>query len=123
MNKTIDIREIVDRGIDNWGGEERITNERDIILILKDHESWTDDLTFIDYSGKNYSIDDLINRSVKVGSEEFVVVEDEQTREILEEIHAIIDPVLQLKETLKDLIDKYPNDIELGRSVRRLNLD
>ena len=123
MNKTIDIREAIDRGIDNSGGEERIVREEDIIQILKDPESWTDDISFLDYSGNHYSVDDLINKRVRVGSEEFVVIEDEATRQIMEEIHALIDPVLQLKETLKDLVAKYPDDIELGRSVRRLNLD
>lgn len=119
----IDIKEVIDRGIDNSGGEERILREEDIIQILKDPESWTDDLTFVDYSNRTYSIDDLINKKVQVGGETFVVIEDESTRQIMEEIHALIDPVLQLKETLKDLVAKYPDDIELGRSVRRLNLD
>jgi uncharacterized protein involved in tolerance to divalent cations len=120
---TINIKEAIDKGIDNWGGEERITNENEIIQILKDPESWTDDLVFLDYSNKPYSIDELIGIKVQVGEETFFVIEDEKTREIMQEIYKIIDPSLKLKETLKELIKKYPNDIELGRSVRRLNLD
>jgi hypothetical protein len=120
---TINIKEAIDKGIDNWGGEERITNEKEIIQILKDPESWTDDLVFHDYTGKTYFIDDLIDRKVQVGEEEFFVIEDEKTREIMVEIHKIIDPSLKLKETLKELIKKYPNDDELGKSIRRLNLD
>ena len=120
---TINIKEAIDKGIDNWGTEERITNEGDIINILKDPESWTDDLVFLDYSNKPYNIDELIGIKVQVGEETFFVIEDEKTREIMQEIHKIMDPSLKLKRTLKDLIDKYPNDLELGRSVRRLNLD
>jgi len=121
--ETINIKEAIDKGIDNWGTEERITNEGDIINILKDPESWTDDLVFLDYSNKPYNIDELIGIKVQVGEETFFVIEDEKTREIMQEIHKIMDPSLKLKRTLKDLIDKYPNDLELGRSVRRLNLD
>ena len=120
---TINIKEAIDKGIDNWGTEERITNEQEIINILKDPESWTDDIVFLDYSGKAYFIDDLINRKVQVGEEEFFVIEDEKTREIMNEIHKIMDPSLKLKRTLKELIAKYPNDDELGKSLRRLNLD
>jgi len=121
--ETINIKEAIDRGIDNLGTEERITNEGEIINILKDRQSWTDDLVFLDYSGKAYFIDDLIDRKVQVGEEQFFVIEDEDVREIMSQIQSIVNPVIKLKETLKDLIDKYPNDIELGRSVRRLNLD
>jgi len=121
--ETINIKEAIDRGIDNWGTEERITNEEEIINILKDLKSWTDDLVFLDYSGKEYFIDDLIDRKVQVGEEQFFVVEDEDVREIMSQIQSIVNPAIKLKETLKELIDKYPNDIELGRSVRRLNLD
>jgi hypothetical protein len=120
---TINIKEAIDKGIDNWGGEERITNEEEIINILKDRKSWTDDLVFLDYSGKAYFIDDLIDRKVQVGEEQFFVVEDEDVREIMSQIQSIVNPAIKLKETLKELIDKYPNDTELGRSVRRLNLD
>jgi uncharacterized protein involved in tolerance to divalent cations len=120
---TISIKEAIDKGIDNWGGEERITNENEIIQILKDPESWTDDLVFLDYSNKPYSIDELIGIKVQVGEETFFVIEDEKTREIMQEIYKIIDPSLKLRETLKELIKKYPNDDELGKSLRRLNLD
>jgi hypothetical protein len=120
---TINIKEAIDKGIDNWGTEERITNEEEIINILKDRKSWTDDLVFLDYSGKAYFIDDLIDRKVQVGEEQFFVVEDEDVREIMSQIQSIVNPAIKLKETLKELIDKYPNDTELGRSVRRLNLD
>jgi len=120
---TINIKEAIDRGIDNLGTEERITNEEEIINILKDRQSWTDDLVFLDYSGKAYFIDELIDRKVQVGEEQFFVIEDEDVREIMSEIQKIVQPAIKLNETLKDLIDKYPDDIELGRSVRRLNLD
>ena len=123
MMGTINIKEAIDKGIDNWGTEERITNEEEIINILKDRKSWTDDLVFLDYSGKAYFIDDLIDRKVQVGEEQFFVVEDEDVREIMSQIQSIVNPAIKLKETLKELIDKYPNDTELGRSVRRLNLD
>ena len=137
--------------VDNWGTQEFTTKEDEIIKILKDSDSWTDDLEFHDYSKNIYSIDDLIGKRVSVGSVELLVTEDgaeereadidehitgewklipvdesadeEVDQKILEEIHRIIDPVLKLKETLKELVTKYPDDRQLGESVRRLKLD
>lgn len=140
MSEHIHIQYIEDV-VDNWGRTEIYHDESEIIKILKDEESWTDDLTFVDYSNKRHSLDDLMDKIVRVGGYELLVLEggaverkrkqhedieeepDETTKKILEEIHKIIDPTLKLKETLKELVKKYPNDVELGRSVRRLNLD
>lgn len=118
----IHIKEIIEV-VDNWGRTDRYTETEEIAKILKDPESWTDDQTFIDDKGGNYSIDDLINKRVQVGEEVFHVIEDETTKEIMKEIHRLIDPSLKLKQTLRELIEKYPDDKALGESIRRLNLE
>ncbi len=109
--------------VDNWGKTETTENEQEIIDYLRDPEGWDDDTWFIDASNREYWVDDLVDKKVQVGHKIFNVIEDEKTAAIMKEIDKVIDPVLKLKETLKELVAKYPEDVELGRSVRRLNLD
>ena len=118
----IHLREVFEV-VDNWGRSERYTDEKEIVLILKDPGSWSDDQTFVDDRGRGYSIDDLIDKKVRVGEEVFVVIEDEDVIKMVEDAKKLVDPALKLKEALKELIQKYPNDSELGKSVRRLKLD
>lgn len=118
----IHIKEIIEV-VDNWGRTDRYESPEEIMQVLKDPQSWTDDQTFIDEKGVGHSIDDLVNKRVRVGEEVFHVIEDETTKEIMKEIHKLIDPSLKLKQTLKELIEKYPDDKALGESIRRLRLD
>jgi len=53
--------------IDNWGREEVTENAEEIAKVLKDPETWTDDITFTDQTGIIYFIDDLIGETVMVG--------------------------------------------------------
>jgi hypothetical protein len=121
MNTPIEIVEAIEV-IDNWGRTDRYVGE-ELAKVLKDPEAWSDDISFMDRNERLYFIDDLIGKEVKVGAEIFVVTEDEAVIEALQEAKNLIDPVLKLKETLKELIKKYPNDDELGKSIRRLELD
>lgn len=53
--------------IDNWGREEVTENAEEIMKVLKDPETWTDDITFTDQTGIIYFIDELIGETVMVG--------------------------------------------------------
>jgi hypothetical protein len=63
--------------LDNWGRQESSEKPENIIAVLKDPENFSDDMTFIDVHNKQYSVDDLIGKEVKVGSEIFMVNETE----------------------------------------------
>jgi len=61
--------------IDNWGNTEQYKGA-ELYKLLITPEDWSDDQTFIAEDGKNYDIDDLIGKSVQVGTFIFTVQED-----------------------------------------------
>lgn len=48
---------------------------------------------------------------------------DDLSNEIIKEINRIMDPLIELRDTLKELIKNHPNDTELGMAVRKLKID
>jgi hypothetical protein len=52
--------------IDNWGREVNSTEGTTIFSILNNPSDWTDDMSFEDYEGGSYSIDDLIGKEVYI---------------------------------------------------------
>jgi hypothetical protein len=71
--KIVEIQETVD----NWGRIEIYTRPEEILKILKDPESWSDDQWYISAERISYCIDDLIGLEVSVGEETFKVIEHE----------------------------------------------
>ena len=61
--------------IDNSGKTETTQNPDESAKVLNDSETWTDDITFKDQKGNIYSIDDLLQKTVIVGSHTIFVVE------------------------------------------------
>jgi hypothetical protein len=61
--------------LDNWGNVETL-GPKEIINILEDPSTWTDDHQFMDKSGNVYTIDDLINKAIVVGRKRFTVIEE-----------------------------------------------
>jgi hypothetical protein len=77
--------------IDNWGRKESSQKTDVITKLLQTPEEWSDDQTFEDKLGKPYFIDDLIGKTVKVGTktfkvEESVVNEAKDPRDIAEDL-------------------------------------
>ena len=75
VNESVEIKSIEDHGVSNSNKYDLIKNHSDIIDILKDPDTWTDDLVFIGSDKKRYSIDDLIGHVVRVGSTVITVEE------------------------------------------------
>ncbi len=61
--------------VDNSGTEESTTNPDEIEKVLNDPESWTDDIWFLDRWKNQYSIDDLIGKTVITGDHTILVIE------------------------------------------------
>jgi hypothetical protein len=61
--------------VDNSGTEESTTDPDEIAKVLNDPETWTDDIWFLDSSKNQYSIDDLIRKTVIVGDHTILVIE------------------------------------------------
>jgi hypothetical protein len=74
MDNMIVIEEMTDV-IDNWGKTETTTDADEIAKVLNDSETWTDDISFKDRMGSIYSIDDLLQKTVIVGSHTILVIE------------------------------------------------
>ena len=62
--------------INNWGQTEITKDVDEIRDYLTDHSYWTDDEYFTDENGNSYTLDDLIQKMVKVGDEIFFVESD-----------------------------------------------
>jgi len=62
--------------IDNWGNTDQYKNE-ELYKLLITPEDWTDDQTFITDQG-TFDIDDLIGKTVQVGTFIFTVQDDEE---------------------------------------------
>jgi hypothetical protein len=67
INKCVEV-------IDNWGNTEQYKNE-ELFKLLVTPEDWTDDQTFIADEG-SYYIEDLIGKTVQVGTFIFKVQEE-----------------------------------------------
>ena len=61
--------------VDNFGKVDTF-GPKEILKILQDPETWTDDQQFMDKAGNVYHIDDLLNKEVKVGGKVFTIVEN-----------------------------------------------
>ena len=61
--------------VDNWGRVEQ-HDEQETFRILSDPDYWTDDIIFRSEAGRDYLIDDLIGKKVRVGSVFFTVQEN-----------------------------------------------
>lgn len=75
LNETIEIVSMTDAGVSNLNRSEYIKKLSDIESVLKDPESWTDDISFKDKLGNVYFIDDLLDKTVKVGSKTIKIKE------------------------------------------------
>ena len=60
--------------IDNWGNMDVYKGD-ELISILQTPDEWTDDMVFITPGHRNYCIDDLINRIVRVNDKFIKVTE------------------------------------------------
>jgi hypothetical protein len=67
INKCVEI-------VDNWGNTEQY-KDADLYKLLITPEDWSDDQVFISDEG-SYDIDDLIGKTVQVGTFTFKVQED-----------------------------------------------
>ncbi len=76
VNETIDIVSMLDTGTSNFGKGETTKKLKDIEAILTDPNEWTDDISFRDKFGNVYFIDDLIDKTVKIGNKTITVIED-----------------------------------------------
>lgn len=76
LNEAIEIVSMTDYGVSNSNKSETTRKLTDIESILTDPDSWTDDLSFKDKLGNVYSIDDLIDKEVKIGNKKITVVEE-----------------------------------------------
>lgn len=72
MKNAINIVKCVET-VDNWGNVETYKGADLYKLLATSEDEWTDDQVFVDDSGKNYSIDDLLGKRVVVGTIEFTV--------------------------------------------------
>lgn len=61
--------------LDNWGRTESSEKPDIILKVLQSSDEWTDDMTFQDKNGKNYDIDELIGKQVKIGSKTITIKE------------------------------------------------
>ena len=61
--------------VDNFGKVDTF-GPKEILKILQDPGTWTDDQQFMDKAGNVYHIDDLLNKEVKVGGKVFTIVEN-----------------------------------------------
>ena len=106
------IKYIRDHGISNDNRVGIIKKSKDIKDILKDPESWTDDLVFVDDKGNTYFIDDLIGYEVNVAGEEFEVIDESAINEITYGFtkHSRADQIFdQVDEALKGGVFYYFN--------------
>jgi hypothetical protein len=60
--------------VDNWGNTETYKGE-DLYKLLISPEDWTDDQRFISDNVQNFDIDELIGKTVQVGTFIFKVQE------------------------------------------------
>jgi hypothetical protein len=94
LNEAIEIISMTDAGTSNRGKGDTTLKHNEIIDVLSDPETWTDDISFKDKSGNVYFIDDLIDKEVKVGSKKLTIIEESE--DILNEDVTSILPSLML---------------------------
>ena len=61
--------------VDNWGGQEKYSTQ-ETFRLLSNPDEWTDDQIFRGPADERYFIDDLIGKTVTVGTITFTVQED-----------------------------------------------
>lgn len=75
LNEAIEIVSMTDAGFSNRNRTKYVNKFSDIESILTDPETWTDDIRFKDKLGNVYFIDDLIDKTVKIGSKTIKIKE------------------------------------------------
>lgn len=75
LNESIEIVSMTDAGVSNRNRTEYIKKFSDIEAVLTDPETWTDDISFKDKLGNIYFIDDLIDKTVKIGTKTIKIEE------------------------------------------------
>lgn len=75
LNEAIEIVSMTDAGVSNRNRTEYVNKFSYIESVLTDPETWTDDISFKDKLGNVYFIDDLIDKTVKIGSKTIKIKE------------------------------------------------